>query len=108
MLIPYGIGMYLSYQLGLAGYKTASKTAESMAQTIDGMMSLFTKGELAKMIKDNPPMHTFEEISNSIQDLAAFLHIPGAKKARGKGVEDTYVAPVQALEDIGNFVEENT
>lgn len=99
-LLAYGSGMYISYQLGLAGYKTASDVARNMAQTLDGILSLFTKGELSKMFSDNPTFQTIEEISNTIQNTAKYLHVPGAQKAKGKGIEDTYVAPVEAAKDV--------
>ena len=92
--------MYVSYQLGLAGYKTASDVAKNMAQTIDGVMSLFTEGQLTKMFTDNPTFSLMKEFSNTVQNTAKYLHVPGAKKARGKSVEDTYVAPVENTKDL--------
>ncbi len=105
-LLAYGSGMYISYQLGLAGYKTAADTAKSMATTIDGTMSLFTKGELAKMFTENPTFQTLKELSNTIQNTAKYLHIPGAEKAKGKEIKDTYVAPIEGTKDILETVAE--
>ncbi len=100
MLTAYGIGMYTSYQLGMAGYKTASDVARNMAQTVDGITSLFSKGELIKMFTDNPTLQVLEEVSNTIQNTARYIHVPGAKKARGSGIEDTYVAPIENTKDV--------
>jgi len=98
--VAYGIGMYTSYQLALAGYNTAANIVENMAQTIDGVVSLFSKGELIKMYKENPTLQLWDEISNTMMDLAAFAKVPGAKQARGEGIEDTYIAPIKTIEDI--------
>lgn len=105
-LVAYGSGMYISYQLYQAGYKTAGDVAKNMAQTIDGVMSLFTEGQLKKMISENPTFQLFGEFSNTVQNTAKYLHVPGAKKARGKGVEDTYIAPVENVEDVLEAVQE--
>lgn len=105
-LLAYGSGMYISYQLGLAGYKTASDTARSMATTIDGTMSLFTKGELTKMFTENPTFQTLKELSNTIQNTANYLHIPGAEKAKGREIKDTYVAPIEGTKDLLETVTE--
>lgn len=99
-VFAYGMGMYISYQLGLAGYKTASDTTRSMATTIDGIFSLFTKGELAKMFVENPTFQTLKELSNTIQNTAKYLHVPGAEKAKGKEIKDTYIAPVEGAKDV--------
>ncbi len=99
-LTAYGVGMYISYQFAQAGYKTASQISRNMAQTIDGVVTLFTEGEFAKMFTDNPSLHTLKEFSNSIQNLAAYIHIPGARKTKEKGIEDTYIAPVETAKDV--------
>lgn len=99
-LLAYGTGMYLSQQLGIAGYKTAADTSRAMATTIDGIFSLFTNGELKRMFTDNPTFQTLGEISNTIQNTAKYLHIPGAKKAKGKEIQDTYIAPIEGTKDV--------
>lgn len=99
-LVAYGTGMYISYQLSLAGYRTASDVAKNMAQTIDGILSLFTEGDLIKMFTDNPTLSTLGEISNTIQNTAKYLHVPGAKKTKEEGIEDTYIAPVEGTKDL--------
>src|SRR3990167_6876971 len=99
-LVAYGTGMYISYQFAQAGYRTASQVAKNMAQTIDGILSLFTEGDLIKMFTENPTLQLFKEFSNTIQNTATYIHAPGAEEARGKGIEDTYVAPVETTKDI--------
>lgn len=104
-LIAYGAGMYISYQLAQAGFKMASDVTRNMAQTTDGVLSLFTKGELVTMFTKNPSLDFLQDVSDSVQNLSNYLHVPGVKKARGKGIQDTYIAPIQALEDISDAVE---
>ena len=99
-LVAYGTGMYLSYELGKAGFKTAASVARNMAQTIDGVTSLVTDGDLATMFTDNPTLQTLKEISNTIQNLSVYLHVPGSKKSRESGIEDTYIAPIETGKDI--------
>lgn len=100
MMVAYGTGMYISYQLGMAGYKTAADVARQMAQTSDGIFSLFTQGELTKMVTDNPTLHDLKEISNTIQNTSKYLHVPGARKTKDKGIESTYIAPVEVTKDV--------
>jgi hypothetical protein len=99
-LVAYGMGMYISYQLAQAGLKTASDVARNMAQTIDGVTSLFTEGQLIKMFTDNPTLSVFKQIFNTIQNTANYIHVPGVKKAREKGIEDTYIAPIENIKDV--------
>ena len=99
-LVAYGTGMYISYQFYQAGYKTAGDITKNMAQTIDGIMSLFTEGQLNKIISENPTFQLFGELSNTIQNTAKYLHVPGSKKARGREIEDTYIAPIETGKDI--------
>jgi len=100
MLVAYGTGMYISNELRKAGYRKAGDVARNIAQTIDGVTSLVTEGDLVRMFTENPTLQTLKEVGNSIQDFAHYLHVPGAEKARGKGIEETYIAPVQGIEDI--------
>jgi hypothetical protein len=100
MITAYGVGMYVSSQLYNLGYNTAGDVTRNMAQTIDGTISLFSKGELMKMFNDNPTLQVLSEISNTIQEAAYYYYVPGADPARGNGIEDTYIAPVQSMEDI--------
>jgi hypothetical protein len=104
-LTAYGAGMYISYQLALAGYKTASDVTKNMAQTINGIFSLFSEGELSKMVSENPTFQDLKELSNTMQNTAKYLHVPGAKKSKGKGIEDTYIAPVDTTKDILESIE---
>ncbi len=100
MLVAYGVGMYISNELRKAGYRKAGDVARNIAQAIDGITTLITEGDLIKMFTENPTLQTLKEIGNTIQDFAHYLYIPGAEKARGKSIEDTYIAPVQNIEDI--------
>lgn len=99
-IVAYGVGMYISSQLAKAGLTTASQITENMAQTIDGVVSLVSKGDLVKMFTENPSLSTLKEAGNTAMDVANFLHIPGAKQPRGRGIEDTYIAPVKTGEEI--------
>lgn len=105
-LIAYGIGMYISSQLYQAGHKKAGDVAKNMAQTIDGIASLVTAGDLVKMFTDNPTLSMFKEFSHSIQNTAAYLHVPGAKHTQERGIENTYVAPVKIGNDLLNTLEQ--
>ena len=100
MLSAYGVGMYLAYQLSRAGFKTASDVARNMAQTVDGIVSLFGEGELIKMFTDNPTLSLFKEISHTIQNTAHYLHVPGARKTKERGITKTYIAPLKGAKDI--------
>lgn len=99
-LVAYGVGMYLSYELNKAGYKKAGDVARNMAQTIDGVTSLVTEGDLIKMFTDNPTLSIFKEIFSTIQNFAYYIHVPGARKTKEKGIEDTYIAPLENIKDI--------
>lgn len=105
-LLAYGIGMYISKQLADAGLKVASGVARNMAQTIDGVMSLFTEGELIKMFTDNPTLSALKEIFATIQNFFNYIHFPGVKRARGKGIEKTYIAPIRTIKDISEEIEQ--
>lgn len=100
MVTAYGLGIYLAYQFGMAGYKTASDVAKNMAQTVDGIFSLFTEGELKSMITENPTFELIGEFSNTVQNTAKYLHVPGAKKTKEKGIDETYIAPIESTKDI--------
>lgn len=100
MVVAYGVGMYVANELYKAGYQKAGDVARNMAQTIDGVTTLFTDGDLAKMFTDNPTLHLFKEFSNTIQDLSVYLHVPGSKESKDPGIEDTYIAPVEGTKDV--------
>ena len=106
-LVAYGSGMYISYQMYQAGYRAAGDIARNTAQTIDGITSLFTEGDLIKMFTENPTLQTLKEFSNTVQNTAQYLHVPGAEKAKGKGIEDTYVAPIENTQDVYEALTEN-
>lgn len=99
-ILAYGTGMYISYELSKAGLKVASDVAKNMAQTIDGMVSLFTEEQLIKIFTDNPTLQVFKGIFATIRNTATYLHIPGVKKSREKGIEKTYIAPIETIENI--------
>lgn len=105
MIVAYGVGMYVANELYKAGFKKAGDVAKNMAQTVDGVASLFTEGDLKKIIKDNPTFQVLGEIFNTIQNTATYLHVPGAKPAKDKGIESTYIAPVTTAEDILKGIE---
>jgi hypothetical protein len=106
MFLAYGIGMYYGNELRKGGFSAAADIVESMSQTVDGVVSLFSKGELVKMFAQNPTLQMFQEISNTIQNTAVYLKVPGAEPARGKGIEETYIAPKETVEDALLFVDE--
>ncbi len=105
MMVAYGVGMYIANELYKAGYKKAGDVAKNMANTVDGVASLFTEGDFVKMFTENPTLQSLKEISNTIREAAVYLHIPGAKSPQDKGVEDTYIAPVKTAEDILQGIE---
>jgi hypothetical protein len=104
-IIAYGIGMYISSELAKAGLKTASQVTRNLAQTIDGITTLVTEAGLIKMFTDNPTLQSFKELSHTIQNAAAYFKVPGAKKTQEEGIEDTYIAPIESIEDILKTIE---
>ena len=104
MLLFFGIGMYLRWELGKRGYKKAAQVVQSMAEVINSTLSLITQGDLKQMITDNPTLTVLNEILFSVQALTNYIHIPGAEKPRKieiqEGIEETYIAPVETIEDI--------
>ena len=105
-LVAYGVGMYISSELAKAGYRQASSVAQNMAETINGIVALFSEGDLVKMFTENPTLSLFKEVSNTIQNAAAYINVPGARKAKGRGVEDTYIAAIQTGKDVAEAITE--
>jgi hypothetical protein len=101
-IVAYGAGMYISYQLAQTGLKTASDVTRNMAQTIDGIVSLFTEEQLAKMFTDNPTLSVFKQTFATIANTAHYLNVPGSRKSREKGIEKTYIAPIENIEEAVN------
>ena len=106
MFLLYGSGMYLSYELGKAGYKKSAKVAQAMAETVNNMVELVTTDTLLKMFQDNPSFSVLSEVAYTIQEAASYIGVPGVKEPRKvtyrRGIEDTYIAPYEeAMELIG-------
>jgi len=110
--ILYGIGMYLNYELGKAGYKKAAQVAESMAQVIQSTIELLTLKPIIDSLSDNPTFSVLKELSFSIQELANYIRVPGQEEPRTldfqQGLEKTWIAPVKTIEDITGAEETST
>jgi hypothetical protein len=103
-LLFYAIGMYVSYELGKAGLKKAAQIAQSMSEVVNSLISLISQGDLMKMITDNPTLSVIKEFFFTMQNLAKYLHVPGAQKPSKikiqQGIEETYIAPLDTVKDI--------
>uniref|UniRef100_A0A6H1ZN54 Uncharacterized protein n=1 Tax=viral metagenome TaxID=1070528 RepID=A0A6H1ZN54_9ZZZZ len=102
--ILYGIGMYLSYELGKAGHKRAKVVAQSMAEAINSVITLITLKPITDALTDNPTFSVLKEITYSIQELANYIRVPGIEKPRGlefqQGIEETWIAPVERTKEL--------
>jgi hypothetical protein len=58
------------------------------------------------MFTDNPTLQTLKEFAHTIQNTAAYLHVPGAKSTKERGIEDTYIAPVKMSSDLLNTLDQ--
>lgn len=103
-IIFYAIGMYVSYELGKAGFKKAAQIAQSMAEVVNSLISLISQGDLKKMLSDNPTLSVIKEFLFTAQEISKFIRVPGAQKPREiefeQGIEDTYIAPLETMQDI--------
>jgi hypothetical protein len=108
-LIFYAIGMYASYELGKAGLKKAAQIAQSMAEVVNGLVSLISQGDLKRMISDNPTLSVIKDFLFTAQDIAKHIYVPGAQKPKKieiqQGIEDTYIAPVETIKDTLDTLE---
>lgn len=97
----YGAGMYLSYEAAKAGHENAAKIAKSMAENLNSLVEL--PQAFIQMITDNPTYSVLKELSFTAQNLASYI-APGVEPPQkiefNKGIEDSYLAPVEAVKDI--------
>jgi len=112
MFVMYGIGMYLNYELGKAGYEKAGKVAQSMAESLNSVIQLVTLKPIVDAITNNPSISTLKEFAFTIQELASYIGVPGVEKPSEiqfqKGIEETYIAPVAATKQLLGIEEETT
>jgi hypothetical protein len=103
-LLFYSIGMYIGYELKKAGIKIGAQIAQSMAEVVNSLISLISQGDLKRMITDNPTLTVMKEILFSAQQLADYIHVPGAQKPQEfqtqQGIEETYIAPLNTVKEI--------
>lgn len=103
MFVVYGLGMYFSYELGKAGKKKASQIAASFAESLNSIVELMTLAPIVKSIRDNPTMSILAEFAYTIQELAAYIGVPGAnepKKIEFKhGIENTNIVGVNNVKE---------
>ncbi len=106
--ILYGIGMYLSYELGKAGYKKAAQVAQSMAEEINSIITFFPS--IVNAITDNPTYQVLKEFSFTIQELANYIGVPSAQEPRKvefqKGIEETWISPIERPKELMGIKEE--
>jgi len=102
--IMYGIGMYIAYELGRMGHKRAMRVAQSIAETINSVIELITLKPITDAITNNPTFSILKELTFSIQELANYIHVPGAEEPRSleflKGIEETYIAPIERTKEV--------
>lgn len=102
--IIYGIGMYLAYELGKAGYKKAAKVAQSMAETVNSIIALLTTDVIYRTIADNPTYSVLKELTFTIQNLANYIGVPGVEEPRelefARGIEETWIAPIERTREL--------
>jgi hypothetical protein len=75
-----------------------------MAEVVNSVFAIFTTDQVMQMVTNNMPFRDSSALFHSIQELAAWMHVPGVQKPsdwqmRG-GLEDLYIAPVQTFKDI--------
>lgn len=73
LLTTYGLGMYLAYQAGQAGWENGKKYAKAAAETINSTFDLVTMKALYESITKNPTLSLFGKTVFSIQELASYL-----------------------------------
>jgi len=104
MFFMYGMGMYLAYELRKAGFKRAAKVAQSSAEVINSIVSLFTTPVILDMVRNNPTISFMGETFFSIQQLANYIGVPGVEEPRNiifqQGLGDTYIAPVERGKEL--------
>ena len=102
--IIYGIGMYLAYKLGEAGYKKASQVAQSMGEVINSIVQTITLKPIVDALSNNPTYSALKEIAYSIQELAAYIGVPGAQEPSPlqfqQGLEKTWIAPIERTKEL--------
>jgi len=102
--IMYGMGMYLSYELGKAGYKKAARVAESMAEAVNSIVALLTTDVIYRTIADNPTYSVLRELTFTIQNLANYIGVPGAEEPRKlefkRGIGKTWIAPIERMKEL--------
>jgi hypothetical protein len=102
--IIYGIGMYLAYKLGEAGYKKASQVAQSMGEVINSIVQTITLKPIVDALSNNPTYSVLKEIAYSIQELAAYIGVPGAQEPSPlqfqQGLENTWIAPIERTKEL--------
>ena len=102
--ILYGIGMYLYYELGKAGYKKAAQVAQTMGQEIHTIVELVTLKPIVDALTDNPTLSVLKEMAFTIQELANYIRVPGIDKPTGlefqRGIEKTWIAPIERTKEL--------
>lgn len=103
MLFMYGTGMYLSYELGKAGYKRMSRVAKSMGEVINSTIELVTTPVISDMVRNNPSISFFGELFFTIQSLASYI-VPGIEEPRKlefrHGIGGTFIAPIERPKEL--------
>ena len=102
--ILYGLAMWGQYELGKAGYKKASRIAQSMGELINSVVELTTLEPILNVITDNPTYAVLKQVAYSTRSLAHYIapsliREPQRVKIQ-EGIESTYVAPIDTLEDV--------
>jgi hypothetical protein len=102
ILITTGIGMYLSYEAGKAGYKNAKKFAEASAELVLTMVDLVTGALIYDALANNPALETLGSFVYTMQSLASYITFGIIEEPRQiefkQGITDIYFS---ILRDLG-------
>ena len=108
--ILYGIGMYLSYEIGKAGYYKAADIVKAMAEDINSIIETLTLKPIVDMVTNNPTISVLKELAYTIQSTANYIAPELIEAPRRlefqQGITETYVSPVRNLEDMFNALEQ--
>lgn len=100
MFIIYGIGTYLSYEAGKAGWKRGKKIAEAGTELVDLFLNL--PEETMRAIQENPMFQTLDSMAYTIQGLMSYIGLvekPRPFKWRS-GIEDLWLSPIERPKEL--------
>lgn len=110
MLATNSMFLYMSWQLGLAGYETAQKLAKAGSELMGTIFSIVTGESIYQAIAENPSFQDLDSLVYSAQELASYISgglIEEPRKIKfRKGVTEKFSGTEQLFEDLGIFEEQ--